>query len=112
VLLHQTIIGLEARKQLELIGEYPDIVIGCCGGGSNLGGISFPFLYDKIHGKDLKIIAVEPSSCPTLTKGAFRYDYGDTAGLTPFLMMYTLGHDFIPPAFMQEDSVIMETLHL
>lgn len=97
VLLHQTIIGLEARKQLELIGEYPDIVIGCCGGGSNLGGISFPFLYDKIHGKDLKVIAVEPSSCPTLTKGAFRYDYGDTAGLTPFLMMYTLGHDFIPP---------------
>lgn len=96
VLLHQTIIGLEARKQLELIGEYPDIVIGCCGGGSNLGGISFPFLYDKIHGKDLKVIAVEPSSCPTLTKGAFRYDYGDTAGLTPFLMMYTLGHDFIP----------------
>ncbi len=97
VLLHQTVIGLECKKQLELVGEYPDIVIGCCGGGSNLGGISFPFLYDKINGKDIRVIAVEPTSCPTLTKGEFRYDYGDTAGLTPFLMMYTLGHDFIPP---------------
>lgn len=97
VLLHQTIIGLECKKQFEIIGDYPDIVIGCCGGGSNLGGISFPFLYDKFHGKDIRVIAVEPSSCPTLTKGQFRYDYGDTAGLTPFLMMYTLGHDFIPP---------------
>ncbi|MCX7724532.1 MAG: TrpB-like pyridoxal phosphate-dependent enzyme, partial [Thermodesulfovibrio sp.] len=97
VLLHQTIIGLECKKQFEIIGDYPDIIIGCCGGGSNLGGISFPFLYDKFHGKDIRVIAVEPSSCPTLTKGQFRYDYGDTAGLTPFLMMYTLGHDFIPP---------------
>ncbi|MCS7228393.1 MAG: pyridoxal-phosphate dependent enzyme, partial [Endomicrobia bacterium] len=97
VLLHQTIIGLEAKKQFELIGEYPDIIIGCCGGGSNLGGISFPFLYDKFHGKQLRVIAVEPLSCPTLTKGEFRYDYGDTAGLTPLLMMYTLGHDFVPP---------------
>lgn len=97
VLLHQTIIGLEAKKQFELINDYPDIIIGCCGGGSNLGGISFPFLQDKINGKELQVIAVEPTSCPTLTKGEFRYDFGDTAGLTPLLMMYTLGHDFVPP---------------
>lgn len=97
VLLHQTIIGLEAKKQFELINDYPDIIIGCCGGGSNLGGISFPFLQDKINGKELRVIAVEPTSCPTLTKGEFRYDFGDTAGLTPLLMMYTLGHDFVPP---------------
>ncbi len=97
VLLHQTIIGLEAKKQFELINDYPDIIIASCGGGSNLGGISFPFLQDKINGKDLRVIAVEPTSCPTLTKGEFRYDFGDTAGLTPLLMMYTLGHDFVPP---------------
>ena len=97
VLLHQTIIGLEAKKQFELVGDYPDIIIGCCGGGSNLGGVSFPFLRDKIHGRELRVIAVEPSSCPTLTKGEFRYDFGDTAGLTPLMMMYTLGHDFVPP---------------
>jgi len=97
VLLHQTVVGLEAKKQFELIGDYPDIIIGCCGGGSNLGGVSFPFLLDKINGRDLRVIAVEPTSCPTLTKGEFRYDFGDTAGLTPFLMMYTLGHDFVPP---------------
>ncbi|GAB4412207.1 MAG: TrpB-like pyridoxal phosphate-dependent enzyme [Thermodesulfovibrionales bacterium] len=97
VLLHQTVIGLEAKRQFELIGDYPDIIIGCCGGGSNLGGVSFPFLQDKINGKDLRVVAVEPTSCPTLTKGEFRYDFGDTAGLTPLLMMYTLGHDFVPP---------------
>lgn len=97
VVTHQTIIGLEAKRQLALAGDYPDIIIGCCGGGSNFGGIAFPFLADKINGKELRAIAVEPSSCPTLTKGAFRYDFGDTAGLTPFLMMYTLGHDFMPP---------------
>ena len=97
VVHHQTIIGQEAKKQLAIAGEYPDIVIGCCGGGSNFGGIAFPFLADKINGKELRAIAVEPSSCPTLTKGDFRYDFGDTAGLTPFLMMYTLGHDFMPP---------------
>ncbi len=97
VLLHQTVIGLEAKKQFEIAGDYPDIVIGCCGGGSNLAGISFPFLQDKIHGKALRVIAVEPASCPTLTKGEFRYDFGDTAGLTPLIMMYTLGHDFVPP---------------
>ncbi len=94
---HQTVIGLEAKKQFEIAGDYPDIIIGCCGGGSNLAGISFPFLRDKINGKDVRVIAVEPASCPTLTKGEFRYDFGDVAGLTPFLMMYTLGHDFIPP---------------
>jgi tryptophan synthase beta chain len=97
VLIHQSVIGLESKKQFELIGDYPDIVIGCCGGGSNLGGLSFPFLQDKINGKDVRVIAVEPISCPTLTKGEFRYDFGDTAGLTPLLMMYTLGHDFVPP---------------
>jgi tryptophan synthase beta chain len=97
VLLHQTVIGLEAKKQFELVGDYPDIVIGCCGGGSNLGGVSFPFLRDKINGRELRVIAVEPTSCPTLTKGEFRYDFGDTAGLTPLMMMYTLGHDFMPP---------------
>jgi tryptophan synthase beta chain len=97
VLLHQTVIGLEAKKQFEMAGDYPDVVIGCCGGGSNLGGVSFPFLQDKIAGKDMRVVAVEPSSCPTLTKGQYRYDFGDTAGLTPLLMMYTLGHDFVPP---------------
>jgi tryptophan synthase beta chain len=97
VCLHQTVIGLEAKKQLEIAGDYPDIVIGCCGGGSNLAGIAFPFIRDKISGKELRVIAAEPASCPTLTKGEFRYDFGDVAGLTPFLMMYTLGHDFMPP---------------
>jgi tryptophan synthase beta chain len=97
VILHQTVIGLEAKKQFELVGDYPDVIVGCCGGGSNLGGASFPFLRDKINGKDLRVIAVEPTSCPTLTKGEFRYDFGDTAGLTPLMMMYTLGHDFMPP---------------
>jgi tryptophan synthase beta chain len=97
VVLHQTVVGLEAKKQLALAGEYPDIVIGCCGGGSNFGGIAFPFLADKANGRELRALAIEPSSCPTLTKGEFRYDYGDVAGFTPFLMMYTLGHDFMPP---------------
>jgi tryptophan synthase beta chain len=96
VCLHQTVIGLEAKKQMEIAGDYPDIVIGCCGGGSNLSGVSFPFLHDKINGKKLRVIAVEPTSCPTLTKGAFRYDFGDEAGLTPLMTMYTLGHDFMP----------------
>lgn len=100
VLLHQTIIGEESRVQFELIDEYPDVVIGCVGGGSNFGGIAFPFLRDKISGqrKNLKIVAVEPESCPTLTKGRFEYDFGDEAGMTPLLKMYTLGHNFIPPS--------------
>ncbi len=99
VLLHQTIIGLEAKKQLEKVGEYPTIIIGCVGGGSNFAGISFPFLFDKFYGKRkmLRVLAVEPAACPTLTKGIYSYDYGDTSKLTPLLPMYTLGHDFIPP---------------
>ncbi len=97
VLLHQSVIGLEAKKQLEMVNDYPDIIIGCCGGGSNVAGISTPFIRDKINGKELRVLAVEPASCPTLTKGEFRYDFGDVAGLTPYLMMYTLGHNFIPP---------------
>jgi tryptophan synthase beta chain len=98
VCLHQTVIGQEAKKQLEIAGDYPDVVIGCCGGGSNFAGISFPFLHDKLTGKkkDLRAVAVEPTSCPTLTKGEFRYDFGDVAGLTPLMTMYTLGHDFMP----------------
>jgi tryptophan synthase beta chain len=98
VLLHQTIIGLEARKQLEKIDEYPDIVVACCGGGSNFGGIAFPFLHDKIRdGKKTDILAVEPAACPTLTKGRFAFDYGDVAHFTPIIEMYTLGHNFMPP---------------
>jgi tryptophan synthase beta chain len=95
VLLHQTIIGLEAKEQLALAGESrPDVVIGCCGGGSNLGGIALPFVADA----DVRLVAAEPSSCPTLTEGTFEHDFGDTAGMTPLLPMYTLGHDFIPPS--------------
>ena len=97
VLLHQTVIGLEAKEQLASVGEYPDFIIGCCGGGSNFAGLSFPFLYDKIHGKEMRVIAIEPAACPTLTRGKYTYDYGDTAALTPLVKMYTLGHDFIPP---------------
>ncbi|HDN83251.1 MAG TPA: TrpB-like pyridoxal phosphate-dependent enzyme [Candidatus Altiarchaeales archaeon] len=99
VVLHQTIIGLEAKKQLESIDMYPDIVIGCIGGGSNFAGISFPFLGDRLRGEidELEVIAVEPMACPTLTKGIYAYDYGDTAKMTPLLKMYTLGHDFVPP---------------
>ncbi|MGI6036644.1 MAG: TrpB-like pyridoxal phosphate-dependent enzyme [Limnochordia bacterium] len=97
VLLHQTIIGLEAKKQLALVDDYPDIVIASCGGGSNFAGLAFPFLADKFAGKEVRAIAVEPAACPTLTKGKYAYDYGDTAGLTPILSMYTLGHSFMPP---------------
>lgn len=98
VLLHQTIIGQEAKKQMEMAGDYPDIIIGCHGGGSNFAGISFPFLRDKLKGEkpNLRAIAVEPASCPSLTKGKYEYDFGDTAGLTPLMQMYTLGHDFMP----------------
>ncbi|TLM99708.1 TrpB-like pyridoxal phosphate-dependent enzyme [bacterium] len=98
VLLHQSVIGLEAKAQMEKVDAYPDIVIGCCGGGSNFGGISFPFAHDKLtKGQKVRLIAVEPAACPTLTKGKFAYDFGDTAGMTPIMMMYTLGHDFMPP---------------
>ena len=97
VMLHQTVIGLEAEKQMEMAGEYPDIVIGCFGGGSNFPGISFPFLRHKLtEGKDIRIIAAEPASCPKLTRGQFQYDFGDEAGYTPLLPMYTLGHNFAP----------------
>ncbi len=102
VLLHQTVIGEEAIKQFEKADEYPDTIIGCVGGGSNFGGFSFPFvreiLEEKPRAKKMRVIAVEPSACPTLTRGVFAYDYGDTAGLTPLLPMHTLGHDFVPPA--------------
>jgi len=100
VLLHQTIIGLEAKVQMEKLGFYPDVVVGCVGGGSNFAGIAFPFLKDKITGErpQVEFWAVEPEACPTLTKGEYRYDYGDTVGLTPLIKMYTLGADFVPPS--------------
>ena len=99
VCMHQTVVGQECMKQMELAGEKPDIVIGCVGGGSNFAGVSFPYIREKIVNKDpVRIVAVEPSVCPKLTKGEHRYDFGDTAGMTPLLMMYTLGHDFMPPA--------------
>ncbi|MEW6388095.1 MAG: TrpB-like pyridoxal phosphate-dependent enzyme [Thermodesulfobacteriota bacterium] len=97
VLLHQTIVGLETKKQLALAGETPDVLIGCVGGGSNFAGFCFPFVPDKLKGQDLSIIAVEPTACPTLTKGLYTYDFGDTAQLTPLMLMYTLGHGFVPP---------------
>ncbi|HZY66491.1 MAG TPA: TrpB-like pyridoxal phosphate-dependent enzyme [Rubrobacteraceae bacterium] len=98
VLLHQTVIGQEALEQMELAGEYPDIVVGCAGGGSNFGGVAFPFLRENLKGgKETRLVAVEPASCPTLTKGRFVYDFGDTAGMTPMMKMYTLGHSFVPP---------------
>ncbi len=99
VLLHQTVIGLEAKKQMEMAGFYPDVVIGAVGGGSNFAGLSFPFLADKLRGEkpNLEVVAVEPTACPTLTEGEYRYDFGDTVGMTPLIKMYTLGHDFVPP---------------
>ena len=97
VTLHQTIIGLEAEKQMEMAGEYPDIIIGCFGGGSNFGGICFPFMRHSIkEGKKTRYIAAEPASCPKLTRGHFQYDFGDEAGYTPLLPMFTLGHNFAP----------------
>jgi len=97
VMLHQTIIGLEAKKQMEKIGEYPDIVIGCAGGGSNFAGLAFPYAHDKINGKEVAIYPVEPEACPTMTRAPFAYDHGDTAGYTPLLPMHSLGHTFVPP---------------
>ena len=97
VVLHQSIIGLEAKKQMALAGDYPDVIIGCCGGGSNFGGIAAPFLPDLLEGKKIRFIGVEPTSCPSLTRGKYAYDFGDVAEQTPLLYMYTLGHDFIPP---------------
>ncbi len=100
VLLHQTVIGLEAIEQMEMAGYWPDVVIGCAGGGSNFAGLAFPFIGRKLReGTDMRIIAVEPSACPTLTRGTYAYDFGDTAHLTPLVKMYTLGSQFVPPGF-------------
>ncbi len=97
VLLHQTVVGQEAKRQMEKAGEYPDVIIGCVGGGSNFAGIAFPFLTEKIKGKKkTRLIGVEPASCPSLTKGEYKYDFGDTAMMTPLLKMHTMGSDFIP----------------
>jgi tryptophan synthase beta chain len=117
VLLHQTVIGLEARKQLEKVGAYPDVIFVPCGGGSNAGGMLFPFLADKAAGKDIRLVAVEPYSCPTLTRGHYAYDFGDSIGLTPLMQMYTLGHDFMPPSIhagglrYHGDSPLVSQLH-
>ncbi len=98
VLMHQTVIGLEALKQFEMAGEYPDVVIGCVGGGSNFAGLAFPFLHKKLtEGLDTRVVAVEPTACPTLTKGVYAWDYGDTACMAPIVRMHTLGHTFVPP---------------
>jgi tryptophan synthase beta chain len=96
VLLHQTVIGLEAKKQLQVLGEYPDVVIGCAGGGSNFAGMALPFVGDKIAGKKIEIYPVEPTSCPSMTRGPFAYDFGDTVGMAPMVAMHTLGHSFVP----------------
>ena len=98
VCMHQTVIGLEAKKQLEKVDDYPDVIIGCCGGGSNFAGISYPFIYDKLRGErpNLRAIAAEPTACPSLTKGVYAYDFGDSVGLGPVEKMYTLGHGFVP----------------
>ncbi|HFC53455.1 MAG TPA: TrpB-like pyridoxal phosphate-dependent enzyme [Gammaproteobacteria bacterium] len=117
VLLHQTIIGQEAKRQFEKIGEYPDAIFAPCGGGSNFGGVAFPFLADKAAGREIRLVAVEPTSCPTLTKGHYAYDFGDAIGMTPLLLMYTLGHDFVPPGIhagglrYHGDSALVSQLH-
>ena len=100
VLTHQTVVGLETQKQLEVIDDYPDVVVGCIGGGSSFSGLFWPFYYDKVSGKapkDTRFIAVEPTACPSITKGEYMYDHGDTARLTPLIKMHTLGHEFVPP---------------
>ncbi|MEM2995499.1 MAG: TrpB-like pyridoxal phosphate-dependent enzyme [Candidatus Bathyarchaeia archaeon] len=100
VLLHQTVIGLEAKKQLEIVGDYPDVIFGCIGGGSSFSGLFWPFYYDKVSGKapkNTRFVAVEPTACPSVTKGEYTYDHGDTARITPLVPMHTLGHDYIPP---------------
>ena len=97
VILHQTIIGLEAKKQMEIAGEFPDVIVGCCGGGSNFAGLAVPFIPDYLEGKKIKFVGVEPASCPTMTAGKLAYDSGDAGGMTPLLHMHTLGHDFMPP---------------
>src|SRR3989441_8253567 len=96
VLLHQTVIGQEALAQMELAGSFPDVIVGCVGGGSNFAGLAFPFLREKIAGREIDVLACEPAACPTLTRGLFAYDFGDTSKLTPLVAMHTLGHDFVP----------------
>jgi len=117
VLLHQTIIGEEAKLQMDSVGEYPDVVIGCVGGGSNYAGLAFPFMRDKLcNGKKIDFIAVEPTACPTLTRGPYAYDFGDTAGMTPLLKQYTLGHTFVPPGIhaggLRYHGVAAQVAHL
>jgi tryptophan synthase beta chain len=98
VCLHQTVIGQETLAQLEMAGEYPEVVVGCVGGGSNFAGIAYPLIRRRLREElETRFVAAEPAACPTLTRGAYRYDFGDTAGLTPLIPMYTLGHDFVPP---------------
>ncbi len=97
VMLHQSVIGLETQRQLEIYGDSPDVMVGCCGGGSNFGGLTFPFVREKLKGKDIRFVAVEPCCCPTMSRGEFRYDFGDTTQLTPLIKMFTLGHSFVPP---------------
>jgi tryptophan synthase beta chain len=98
--MHQSIVGLESIKQMEMAGDYPDVIVGCTGGGSNFAGIAFPFLGQKLRGgSDIDIVAVEPAACPSLTKGQYAYDFGDTGQMTPLVKMHTLGSSFIPPAF-------------
>ncbi|MBP7749323.1 MAG: TrpB-like pyridoxal phosphate-dependent enzyme [Planctomycetes bacterium] len=99
VLMHQTVTGLETKKQLEMIGERPDVIVGCVGGGSNFAGLVLPFWPDKAEGRPMRFLAVEPAACPTISRGPYAYDFGDTAKLTPLLKMHTLGHGFVPPAF-------------
>jgi len=99
VLLHQTVIGEEALEQLDMADAWPDVVVGCVGGGSNFAGLSFPFVREKLAGKNVRVVAAEPSACPTLTRGVYAYDFGDTAGMTPLMKMHTLGHGFVPSGF-------------
>jgi tryptophan synthase beta chain len=96
VILHQSIIGLEAETQMEMIGDFPDVVLGCCGGGSNFAGLAFPFVRHRLAGKDIRFVGTEPHACPTMSRGQYRYDFGDTTELTPLMKMYTLGHSFVP----------------
>jgi len=97
VCIHQSVIGLECKKQMEMAGEDPDVVVGCFGGGSNFAGVALPYLPDRLDGSPVRLLAIEPAACPTLTKGAYEYDFGDTAGMTPLMKMFTLGHEFVPP---------------